>query len=193
LPATTSDLVPASLTLAPQAENLADMREQLASLGPPPYIGVTWRGGTPPEAQTAVMSWMLYKEIPLEKLAEALRGVGGTLIALQRKPGTGELEQFSHLLQRPLHDLTAANDRLEDMLALLALLDDYVGVSNTNMHLRVAVGRTARVLVPCPPEWRWMARGRESPWFPGFKIYRQGQNGDWDAGLADLSKDLKAT
>ena len=60
------------------------------------------------------------------------------------------------------------------MLALLALLDDYVGVSNTNMHLRAGVNRTAKVLVPAPPEWRWMAEGKESPWFPGFTVYRQG-------------------
>ena len=193
LPHAMSDLVPASLTLAPRAENLAAMREQLHRLGPPPYIGVTWRGGTPPEAQTAVMSWMLYKEIPVEQLAAALRGVSGTLIALQRKPGAGEIDRFSQLMQRPLHDFTDANERLEDMLALLALLDDYVGVSNTNMHLRAGVGKTARVLVPCPPEWRWMARGNESPWFPGFTVYRQGQNGDWSEGLGRLANDLQAS
>ena len=68
------------------------------------------------------------------------------------------------------------------MLALLALLDDYVGVSNTNMHLRAGVGKPARVLVPSPPDWRWMMNhARTSPWFPGFSIYRQSLRGDWDA------------
>jgi hypothetical protein len=138
------------------------------------------------------MSWMLYKEIPIEKLSATLRGISGTLIALQRKPGAGEIDRLSELLQRPLHDLTDTNERLEDMLALLALLDDYVGVSNTNMHLRVAVGKTARVLVPCPPDWRWMARGDESPWFPGFRVYRQKNDGGWEAALKTLWEDLKS-
>ena len=61
----------------------------------------------------------------------------------------------------------------------MALLDDYVGVSNTNMHLRAGLGLTARVLVPLPPEWRWQADAAESPWFPGFAIYRQTHAAGW--------------
>ncbi|MDH3435828.1 MAG: glycosyltransferase, partial [Betaproteobacteria bacterium] len=73
-----------------------------------------------------------------------------------------------------------------------ALADEYVGVSNTNMHLRAAAGRTARVLLPCPAEWRWMAAGASSPWFPGFSLYRQSPDGDWSAALAKLGDDLQA-
>ena len=182
---------PASLPLTSLSENLRAMRDQLSKLGPPPYIGITWRGGTPPEEQSSAMSWMLFKEVPMAQLAGALSEVEGTLIALQRKPGAGEIDQLSKLLQRPLHDLSGTNEHLENMLALLTLLDDYIGVSNTNVHLRAAVGRTARVLVPCPAEWRWMASGDESPWFPGFRVYRQKNDGDWSATLKKLGTDLQ--
>ena len=185
-------LCPASLSLMPLAEHLRAMREQLSKLGPPPYIGITWRGGTPPEEQHGAMSWMLFKEVPVAQLASALSDVKGTLIALQRKPGAGEIDQFSELLQRPLHDLSDANEPLEDMLALLTLLDDYIGVSNTNMHLRAALGRTARVLLPCPADWRWMASGDESPWFPGLQVYRQNTHGEWGAALQRLADDLSS-
>ena len=74
---------------------------------------------------------------------------------------------------------------------MVALIDDYVGVSNTNMHLRAAAGKTARVLVPCPAEWRWMASG-SSPWFPGFGIYRQALNGRWEDALTALRRDISA-
>ena len=184
---------PASLPLTPLADNLRAMQEQLSKLGPPPYIGLTWRGGTPPEEQNSAMSWMLFKEVPMTQLAGALHDVKGTLIALQRKPGAGEIEQLSQFLHRPLHDLSGANEQLEDMLALLTLLDDYIGVSNTNVHLRAAVGRTARVLVPCPAEWRWMANGDESPWFTGFAVYRQKNDGDWTTALQQLAANLLPT
>lgn len=187
-----ADLAPPSLKLEPLPEYLASIKNRLQQLGPAPYIGVTWRGGTPPEEQNAVMSWMLYKEIPLLALADAMSEVPGTLIAVQRKPVTGEIDRLSELMQRPVHDFSDANEQLEDMLALLTLLDDYVGVSNTNMHLRVALGKFARVLVPCPPEWRWMACGNESPWFPGFAVYRQTTAGDWNPALSRLSGELKA-
>ncbi len=87
--------------------------------------------------------------------------------------------------------MTSLNDDLEDMLAVLALMDEYVTVSNTNVHLRAGAGRTSRVLVPNPPEYRWMAEGTESPWFPGCKLYRQKVDGAWDEALAALARDLE--
>ena len=180
--------VPSSLLIAPLPERVAEMRDRLAALGPAPYIAITWRAGTVPEAQGA--DWVLHKAIALPALADALSAVPGTLIAVQRNPASGEIAALSNALERPMHDFTALNEDLEGMLALLAVLDDYVGVSNTNMHLRAAVGKTARVLVPAPAEWRWMQSGRTSPWFPGFSIYRQSLNGEWTAACADLKRDL---
>jgi tetratricopeptide (TPR) repeat protein len=180
---------PPPLSLTPLPQRLQELRQRMAALGSPPYIGLTWRAGVAPEDQRGT-SWMLHKRIPLEDLGAALRGVGGTFLALQRRPHPGEIERLGGALGRPLHDFTALNEDLEAMLALLALLDDYIGVSNTNVHLRAGTGRTARILVPCPPEWRWMAAGDESPWFPGFTVYRQGPDGDWSDALARLTRDL---
>ena len=70
------------------------------------------------------------------------------------------------------------------------MIDDYVCVSNTNVHLRAAQGRICRVLVPNPSPFRWMGSGDESPWFPGTRVYRQGADGDWSAALAALAHDL---
>ncbi len=179
-----ADQIPPTLSLTPAPEKLEQMRARLAALGPPPYLGVTWRAGVKGEARG------LYKETRLESLAQTLCSVPGTVLALQRLPGEGELNAFSGQMGRPAHDLTALNNDLEAMLALLSLIDDYVGVSNTNMHLRAAVGKPARVLVPAPPEWRWMAEGKESPWFPGFTVYRQRQDGNWEPALAALRQDL---
>jgi hypothetical protein len=152
---------------------------------------LTWRAGIAPEQQRGT-DWVHHKAVPLDALGGALRGVRGTLIALQRNPERGELERMAAFAGRPVHDFTALNEDLEGMLALLALVDDYIGVSNTNMHLRAGAGRSARVLVPGPPEWRWMARGEGSPWFPGFRIYRQGVDGGWGDATERLRNDLLA-
>lgn len=185
--------VPRSVTLSPLDEDLAKVENRLAGAGPPPYLGITWRGGTPPVEQQGSVSWLLYKEIGIPPLAQALRAFPGTFIALQRNPVGGELDAFSNAVGRRIHDFTDLNEDLEGMLALLALIDEYAGVSNTNMHLRAGAGKAARVLVPCPAEWRWMAAGRESPWFPGFSIYRQSLRGDWAAALGRLHADLTST
>lgn len=184
--------VPPSIEVPPLAARVRELRETLSRLGPPPYIGVTWRAGTLPEEQNSA-TWLLYKTIGVTTLARVMGGVQGTIVALQRRPAAGEIEAFSAALGRPVHDLTALNEDLEGMLALLALLDDYVAVSNTNVHLRACVGKTARVLVPVPAEWRWTQAGRDSPWFPGFRIYLQSLQGDWREALAELARDLELT
>ena len=183
--------VPPSLVLRPLEGAIAEIRARLAALGPPPYVGITWRAGTAPEAQSSV-SWLLYKTVPLERLAQAMRGAPGTFLALQRHPAAGEIAALARALGRPVHDMSDLNEALEGMLALLSVIDDYIGVSNTNMHLRAAVGKTARVLIPAPAEWRWLQSGRASPWFPGFSLYRQSLQGDWSRALNALERDLGA-
>jgi len=178
-----------SLHIPALPEALARTREQLGTLGPPPYIGITWRAGTAAREQRGA-DWGLSKEISLPALGAALSQGSGTLIALQRNPAPGEIDTLAAACGRPVADLCAINEQLEDMLALLELIDDYVGVSNTNMHLRAATGRSARVLVPNPAEWRWMHWGHTSPWFPAFRIYRQALDGDWSVALAALTQDL---
>jgi hypothetical protein len=77
------------------------------------------------------------------------------------------------------------------MLALLSLLDDYVTVSNTNVHLAATVGKNARILAPTTVlDWRWVPGGTTSPWFPDFKIYRQSGTGSWSEALSNLKADL---
>ena len=179
----------ASLRIPALPDAVQRMRDRLRLAGPPPYVGITGRAGTAARDQLGA-DWVLSKELPIATLGTALRGCRGTLIALQRHPVPAEINALSAACQRSIADFTDVNEHLEDMLALLTLLDDYVGVSNTNMHLRAAAGRTARVLVPNPAEWRWMHGGNCSPWFPGFRIYRQSLQGDWSPALDVLARDL---
>jgi hypothetical protein len=69
-------------------------------------------------------------------------------------------------------------------------LHEYVAVSNTNIHLLAGLGKSARVLVPHPPEWRWLRTEGRSPWFPGFPVYRQPVSRDWTEPLRRLREDL---
>lgn len=183
--------LPVPLALLPLPEKVDALRRQLLSLGTPPYLALTWRGGVPPNEQKSKW-WALYKEIRLDCFGKMLAGLPFTLLAVQRKPAAGELEQLSAAAGAPIHDLSDLNDDLEEMLALMAVVDEYAGVSNTNMHLRAGLRRSARVLVPRPSEWRWLAYGDRSPWFPDFTVYRQGTDGTWDEALAQLRTHLIA-
>jgi Flp pilus assembly protein TadD len=181
---------PPAVPVAPR--RISEWRERLAALGPGPYLGVTWRAGTNQEREAEFGRGpdLLYKTIAIEPLAAALRAWRGTVLILQRLPLLGEVEIFSKSLERQAHDLSSLNENLEDMAAVLSLIDEYVGVSNTNMHIRAGLGKTARVLVPFPPEFRWMNAGSWSPWFPGFQLYREPARRDWQPVLESLRSDI---
>lgn len=182
--------VPPPLPLSADEPRVQAMREKLASFGPGPYVGLAWRAGEP-RTGTGLRE-NLFKEVALEPLGRALKGIRATWVAIQRDPRPGEIDALCAAIGAPVHDLTALNADLEDALALLAALDEYVGVSSTLIHMRAGLGATARVTVPFPPEWRWMESGDASPWFPRATVYRQAAGGDWDAPLARLAADLRA-
>ena len=177
-----------SLMLAAEPQRVAALRERLAGAGPPPFVGVTWEAGTrwtmqsrPGEAP--------FKRVDPERLGHALASVRGTVVVVQRNPRLSDLEAFRRGLGRAPIDCSAANADLREALAVLAVLNDYAGVSNTNFHLRAALGLPARVLVTRPAEWRWMAAGDRSPWFPDFTLYRETAAG-WEDALERLAQNL---
>jgi tetratricopeptide (TPR) repeat protein len=178
LPLVVDALFAPTLAIAPREDMLGRMRARLEAAGPRPWIGLTWRSGTPRALDAEALS----KEVPLEVLAAAVAPLPGTPFALQRGATPAELARLSSLLARPVHPLRDAAEDLEESLALTTLLDRHVAVSSTNMHLAAGAGATADVLVPYPPEWRWRMEG-DSPWFPGFRIHRQERDGRWDIRL----------
>ena len=182
--------IPPSLALPLDGGRVASLREALRAFGPPPYLGMTWQGGRVKKSGHKGAWRALHKEIPPAMLGKLASNWPGTVVVLQRQPGQEDMAGFAKAVGRPCLDWSGLNDDLQDVIAGLSLLDEYVGVSNTNMHLLAGLGKTARVLVPQPAEWRWMATGDESPWFPGFRIYRQLPGKNWDEALKKLAQDL---
>ncbi|HUQ29080.1 MAG TPA: tetratricopeptide repeat protein [Usitatibacter sp.] len=186
---TPSAQTPPPLTLTADPKRLAALRERLSALGPGPYIALAWRSGQPKSGRID----NLYKEVPLDLLGKALRAAKATWISVQRDPKPGEIETLGRAIGAQVHDFSGVNADLEEALALLAAVDEYVGVSSTLVHLHAGVGGRARVVVPFPYEWRWMESGETSPWFPRAAIYRQAADGDWGAALDRLARDLGPT
>ncbi|HLB16645.1 MAG TPA: tetratricopeptide repeat protein [Burkholderiales bacterium] len=178
------------LRLVPDPARVASLSAALAAAGPPPYLGVTWEAGTRWTMQRQPGA-APFKRIAPDRLGSMLQAIRATPVSMQRSPRREDVASFEAALGRPLVDLSRVNDDLRDALAAVSLLDDYVGVSNTNMHLCASLGRAARVLVTQPAEWRWMKAGDASPWFPGFRLYRQATDGGWEDALARLGQDLR--
>lgn len=167
-----------TLRAEPLPDRLQAARQALTEAGPAPYTGLTWRAGVP---RRGVARDMLSKNVEPELLWKSL-DAPGTLVAMQRGPREGELEGLRRFAPC-VADFSSWTDDLESLLGLLAALDGYAGVSNTNIHLLALLGRHATVAVPHPPEWRWGTAGG-SRWFPGFRVVRQAAGEGWEAAFA---------
>jgi hypothetical protein len=166
---------PPPLALIAMPDRLARLNAAARALGPAPRIGLAWRAGTIAAGPVRLQS----KRLAPDAMAAPLRGRRATWISLQRLPGEGEREALAKLLEAPVHDWSGANDDLEEMLAALAVLDGYEGVSSANIHLGAGLGAAATVWIPHPPEWRWGLAASRSPWFPCIELVRQAADGAW--------------
>jgi tetratricopeptide (TPR) repeat protein len=173
--------------LSPLPDRVSRMRERLGHASVR-RIGVAWRAGTRPSAITGRKQF-LWKDVTPRAMGEALAGLPVQFVSIQRNPEEGATRELERALGANVVDASDANADLEDMLALLSLLDGYAGVSSTNIHLLAGLGRGGNVLVPFPPDWRWQASGR-SEWFPGFAAHRQSSDREWAPALGALRADI---
>jgi Tfp pilus assembly protein PilF len=186
--------VPAAVPIHIDESARMRARDLLARVGPGPYLGLTWRGGKDMARHPEFGAGrpILFKDVPLTLLGKALRDLPVTLVGIQRGASSEEFEALRTAAGAPVHDIPLPDQDLQGIAAVMEALDEYVAVSNTNVHFLAGLNRRARVLVSHPPYWRWMREGR-SVWFPDFPLYRQPPSRDWGEPLARLREDLQNT
>jgi tetratricopeptide (TPR) repeat protein/glycosyltransferase involved in cell wall biosynthesis len=185
--------IPPSLPLKPDNKLVEKYQQELSKLGPAPYIAVTWRGGPKGQKQRAGIG-VLEKVFDPGLLGQALANNPATIISLQRLPDPEETQAFYKALGRKPADYSALNNNLAGMLALLSIVDEYITVSNTNLHLREGLAKTSHVFVNRPfQDWRWQAEGQKSIWYPNSHVYRQEKDKTWHPALKQLSQALTKT
>jgi hypothetical protein len=59
------------------------------------------------------------------------------------------------------------------------------------LHLAGALARPAWGLLAYCAEWRWLIDRKDSPWYPGIKLFTQSVAGDWATLINSISKKLK--
>jgi len=71
-------------------------------------------------------------------------------------------------------------------------LDLIVTTDTAVAHLAGALNRPVWVLLAAVPDWRWLRRRRDSPWYPSMTLFRQDQPGDWAGVMAQVKAELSA-
>lgn len=79
-----------------------------------------------------------------------------------------------------------------DTAGLIAHVDLVISVDTSIAHLAGAMGLPVWILLPWNAEWRWLATGKDTPWYHSARLFRQAARNDWDAVVHDVLRALNA-
>lgn len=159
-------------------ERVEYYREELEKLGPGPYVGIAWQGGT---KTTRVQK----RSISLGKWDKLLKGV--TAVSLQY----GEFniaEATKHGL--PVFGSASDGTDLAEQAALIEACDFVITVAQTAVHLCGALGKKCYVFVSEVPSWRYGAEsvGDKMPWYDSVQLIRQKKDEPWESVIDRAEK-----
>ncbi|VWC65795.1 TPR domain-containing protein [Burkholderia lata] len=86
-------------------------------------------------------------------------------------------------------------DELTDFAETAALtdaMDAVISVDTSVAHLAGALGRPLAVMLPHTPDFRWLLDRDDSPWYPGARLFRQPEGGQWAPVVERLRDALPA-
>jgi tetratricopeptide (TPR) repeat protein len=152
------------------------------TLGPWPRIGLAW-AGNPRNHSRGLAAVDRRRSLAPSRLAPLFKLRGLRFVSLQ-KDGLRAPVEF------PLTDVMDEIQDFADTAALIANLDLVISVDTAVTHLAAALGKPVWLLDRFDACWRWFTGRRDSPWYPGLRLYRQPQPGDWESVLAEVMGDL---
>ena len=162
---------PLPIFLTPEVGRCEKFSAQWLKDLPPPYIGISWdiRSDTNSTSKSA--------SIDLHKIIEHVSLLTGTLVVLQSNVTPEELKYIGENINASLLDCSDLHDEPEEMLAVMDLLDDYIGVPDLAQTLRASVHKPAHVFWPLQLTEKgslWNEKPEElSQWFPDARLYCQ--------------------
>ncbi|HEX2943548.1 MAG TPA: tetratricopeptide repeat protein [Rhodopila sp.] len=77
-----------------------------------------------------------------------------------------------------------------DTAALVGEMDLVITIDTAIAHLTGALGRPVWIMLPFNPDWRWMLKRSDSPWYPTARLFRQTADRGWASVVAAVKAAL---
>lgn len=146
---------------------------------------------------TVALAWAGNPEHPndhnrsaaLAEIAPLLRLETVRWLSVQAAPADAELGRWRG---GEVVNLVSELADLADTAAVVSCADLVISVDTALCHLAGALGRPTWTLLPFAPDWRWLSKGRSTPWYELMRLYRQPGLGDWASVVAEVARDLTA-
>jgi tetratricopeptide (TPR) repeat protein len=164
--------------LAAEAERVIRWRTWIGEKGF--KIGISWQG-----ARTGITS----RAMPLACFSGLARIPGVRLISLQKGFGMEQMTSLSGV-ETLGADFDSGPDAFLDSAAVMQSLDLVITLDSALAHLAGALNRPVWVVLKQVPDWRWFLGRGDSPWYPGMRLFRQEQEGDWASAFARMESQV---
>jgi tetratricopeptide (TPR) repeat protein len=162
-------------------DSVAEWRRRIA--GPDLKVGLVW-AGRPEHKRDRHRSMALAELAPLAAIPNVV------FYALQKGAAVGEAEQAPDGMR--LEILSPLLGDFADTAAAIMALDLVISVDTSVAHLAGALGKPVWILNAYAPDWRWLEKRSDSPWYPTAELFRQDASRRWAPVVADVAAELRA-
>ena len=162
-------------------DSVAEWRRRIG--GPDLKVGLVW-AGRPEHKRDRHRSMALAELAPLAAIPNV------AFYALQKGAAVGEAEQAPHGMR--LEILSPLLGDFADTAAAIMALDLVISVDTSVAHLAGALGKPVWILNAYAPDWRWLEKRSDSPWYPTAELFRQDASRRWAPVVADAAAELRA-
>jgi tetratricopeptide (TPR) repeat protein len=186
-PAGRGTLLKAGAFLKADSERTVQLRSRIASPGQR-ILGISW--GSKRARLGAFKSLQLQDLLPVLSLPDTV------FVDLQYGDTAAERRAFRETTGidiRHIDDIDNFND-IDGLAALIEACDAVVTISNVTVHIAGALGKQSFLLAPWAKGklWYWHEGQSQSLWYQSVRLYRQAQDGRWDAAIQALAADAGA-
>jgi len=183
---TTLETVPANVPyLTADTERIAHWREVMSAMKGF-RMGIAWQG-------SIRHPWDRHRSCKLANFEPLAHIEGVRLISLQKGPGIEQLQELGGDFGFTVAYLGVKVDEsgpFLDTAAIMANLDLVVSVDTAAAHLAGALGVPCWLALAYTPDYRWLLRRGDSPWYPSMRLFRQPAVGDWSGVFGGMADEL---
>ncbi len=144
-------------------------------------VAVAW-SGNPAHKSDRFRSCTLEDFAPFAKLKDV------EWFSMQCGAAAGQLAFAPRDLQ--IKDISSRLTDFAETAAALESMDLVLCVDTSLAHLAGAMGKAVWVMLPPVPDWRWMLKRTDSPWYASMRLFRRTSPLDWSTQIEDVCSAL---
>ena len=153
-------------------------------------IGICWEGNA--EHKDDKRGIKFSRSFPLENL-KFLKNISQVYVVSLQKENSSEqinINDLSSTVRLLGHDFDNHSCAFYDSVSIIKNLDLVITCDTSMAHVAGSLGCEVWLPLKFVSDWRWLAKGDFTKWYPKMKLYRQSSLGNWDNVFKEIEDDL---